>query len=262
MASQPTTSERFNAPDADVTIKSIDGVQFSLHRKYLAANTGAFPPMEIETAGEIVNLTEDAATLELLFQFIYPQRHPSLDGAPYKVVAPLAEAAEKYEVFAAMNICRMKMVNFLPAHAKGIMAYAAKHGYRDIVDKAAPLAVPLPIRDVVQLLPQHLAVQWLTYRQQLNDILLTAITSQPDIMLPLSNCHACGYPANGCRSCTTIPHMSSTLGLDLKLSSLFSLSSMVSAKKLQHPSHAVQIDNWYRKIRSQLDSVQKFSTYI
>jgi hypothetical protein len=68
--------------------------------------------MEFETAGEIVNLTEDAATvtLELLFQFVYPQRHPNLSDSPYEVVAPLAEAAEKYEVFAAMNICGIRMV--------------------------------------------------------------------------------------------------------------------------------------------------------
>jgi hypothetical protein len=89
---------------------SSDGVHFSLHRKYLEATTGAFPPMEIETRGEIVNLTEDAATLELLFQFVYPQRHPSLSDSPYEVVAPLAEAAEKYEAFTAMNICHIRMV--------------------------------------------------------------------------------------------------------------------------------------------------------
>jgi hypothetical protein len=58
----------------------------------------------------VVDLTEDSSTLELLFQFIYPQRHPTLFDAPYEVVAPLAEAAEKYEVFAAMNICQIRIL--------------------------------------------------------------------------------------------------------------------------------------------------------
>jgi hypothetical protein len=100
-------------------------------------------------------------------------------------VAPLAEAAEKYDVFAAMNICQIRMEfvpvfclglwswanssvlalnrNFLPAHAEGVMAYAAKHGYRDIVDKVAPLVVPLPTGNVIPLLPQHLVIPWVSF---------------------------------------------------------------------------------------------------
>lgn len=168
-----------SASDADVAIRSSDNVVFSLHRKYLAANTGAFPPLEIEPAGETVDLAEDSSTLELLFQFVYPQRHPTLSNVPYEVIAPLAEAAEKYEVFSAMNICQIRIVNFLPEHAEGVMAYAAKHGYHEIVDETAPLVVPLPIGDVVRLLPQHFVVPWVIYQQQWNDILLVAITSQP-----------------------------------------------------------------------------------
>lgn len=69
--------------------------------------------MEIEPAGEMVELTEDSSTLELLFQFIYPQRHPTLSDTPYEIIAPVAEAAEKYEVFAAMNICQIRMLYVL-----------------------------------------------------------------------------------------------------------------------------------------------------
>ncbi|KAG5651576.1 hypothetical protein H0H81_008159 [Sphagnurus paluster] len=87
----------------------IDDVLFHIHRRNLETNTAAFPPAEFETKGEIVELEENAATLELLFQFIYPQHHPHLDTTPFEVLAPLAEAAEKYEVYAAMNICRVRM---------------------------------------------------------------------------------------------------------------------------------------------------------
>lgn len=171
-----------NATDGDIVIKSSDNILFNVHRKYLQANTGAFPPSEIESDGEIVELSEVSETLELLFQFIYPQRHPSLSDSPYEVIAPLAEAAEKYEVFSAMNICQIRMLyvinnheqfviitysrvdrNFLPVHAEGIMAYAAKHGYHEIVDKTSPLVVALPIGDVIRILPQRLVVPWVSF---------------------------------------------------------------------------------------------------
>jgi hypothetical protein len=56
-----------------------------------------------------VGLPETAVTLELLFQFIYPQRHPALDTTPFEILEPLAEAAEKYQVFPAMNICHIRL---------------------------------------------------------------------------------------------------------------------------------------------------------
>jgi len=58
---------------------------------------------------EIVPLTETSTILEILFQFVYPQRHPSLDDMNWATFAGLAEAAEKYEVYNAMNVCQIRM---------------------------------------------------------------------------------------------------------------------------------------------------------
>ena len=66
----------------------------------------AFPPPEFETPDEIVWLTEDSATLELLFQFMYPQHPPELKNVDFVTVMSLAEAAEKYEVFFAIFACK------------------------------------------------------------------------------------------------------------------------------------------------------------
>lgn len=98
-----------DSPEADVIFQSVDGVQFHLHRKYIEVNTGAFPPAEFDTRGEITHLTETSTVLETLFQFVYPQRHPDLDDMDFNTVSAVAEAAEKYEVFYAMNICRIRM---------------------------------------------------------------------------------------------------------------------------------------------------------
>lgn len=59
--------------------------------------------------GEIVQLTEAAVTLEHLFRFCYPDRHPDVEAMKFDVLALLAEAAEKYEVYSAMNICKIYM---------------------------------------------------------------------------------------------------------------------------------------------------------
>jgi len=82
---------------------------FPIHQVNLEAHTGGFPPAGFETCDEIVPLPEDATTLELLFQFIYPKRHPDLALTPFEILCPLAEAAEKYEVYSAMNICSIRM---------------------------------------------------------------------------------------------------------------------------------------------------------
>jgi hypothetical protein len=98
-----------NSQDADVIFQSCDGILFGIHRPNLQTNTEGFPPPEIATGDEVVPLSESAATLELLFQFIYPRRHPGLDEIVFADLAALAEAAEKYQVFSAMNICRIRM---------------------------------------------------------------------------------------------------------------------------------------------------------
>lgn len=117
------------ARDADITFKSHDNVLLSIHRKNLETSTGGFPPAEFfsssSSAGardggdkeaeegeeEVVQLSEDAETLEVLFQFVYPRHHPVLRASetPFPLLAALAEAAEKYQVFAAVNICNIRM---------------------------------------------------------------------------------------------------------------------------------------------------------
>ena len=80
-----------------------------MQRKYLETNTGAFPGAEFETRGEITHLTEPSEVLEILFQFIYPRRHPEIEELEFPLLAAVAEAAEKYEVFSGMSECKTRM---------------------------------------------------------------------------------------------------------------------------------------------------------
>lgn len=58
---------------------------------------------------QIVRLPEDSDILELLFQFCYPERHPDLNDLEFAVLAKLAVAFEKYNVFSAIPICKIRM---------------------------------------------------------------------------------------------------------------------------------------------------------
>ena len=57
----------------------------------------------------VIQLPEKSATLDLLFQFCYPERHPDLNDVAFDILAELAEAAEKYKVFSAISICKIAM---------------------------------------------------------------------------------------------------------------------------------------------------------
>ena len=60
-------------------------------------------------SGEVVPLSESSKVLAVLFAFIYPKRHPDLEDMGFEDVSEVAEAAEKYEVYPAMNVCRKRM---------------------------------------------------------------------------------------------------------------------------------------------------------
>ncbi|KAJ7633243.1 hypothetical protein FB45DRAFT_832714, partial [Roridomyces roridus] len=158
-------SEKFNFPHADVTFRSSDNVLFHLHRKNLDICASGFPG-EMASTGEVLELPEASATLELLFQFLYPQPQPALDTAPLEVLKPLAEAAEKYKVFPAMSNCRGRFWSMAHEHPLDVAAYAAKHDYAALFDKVAPIIVSMPSYQVMQILPPYLILPWARYRDE------------------------------------------------------------------------------------------------
>lgn len=92
-----------------MTFQSSDGVLFHLQRKYLEVATGAFPGAEFSTNGEVTALTESAAVLAVLFGFVHPKRYPDVEDLEFSLLAQVAEASEKYEAFAGIELCRLQM---------------------------------------------------------------------------------------------------------------------------------------------------------
>ncbi|KAJ7431928.1 hypothetical protein B0H11DRAFT_824682 [Mycena galericulata] len=161
----PQISERFRAADADITIQSSDGVLFKVHRKNLEVHSVVFAGAETatlpENGDEIARLSETSEVLDLLFQFMYPQLQPDLQTLEFSVMDDLAEAAEKYMVFSALTLCRMKMKYSIPKHALEILNFAVKHGH-DFADEAARQSISRGVGDAMKVLDPDTFTTWVS----------------------------------------------------------------------------------------------------
>ncbi|KAG6834532.1 hypothetical protein H0H93_009113 [Arthromyces matolae] len=181
-----------NAPDANTIFKSSDDIIFRIHRNNLETSAGSFPSSgTVHREGDIVELTEDAPTLELLFQFVYPRRHPTLrafsveqtldtDTIHFSLLERVAEAAEKYEVFAAMNICYIRMEEALPTYPVQVLNYAAKRGYKTLVARAPPYLLDMSVEFVVPFLSGNIVVPWILFRSRWNTVVTTFLWTPID----------------------------------------------------------------------------------
>ncbi|KAI4294514.1 hypothetical protein K525DRAFT_290631 [Schizophyllum commune Loenen D] len=177
-ASGPQSSERFSIPDLDTAaFLSSDKVIFHVDRSRLARDAHGFPPQELAPPpqSETIPLSEDAVTLELLFRIIYREERVRLDSLPFENIAALAEAAEKYDVYAAILLCRIAMEAHCSDHTLAVMSYAARYGHNDILDNAAGFSVGLESARVRQELPLNHFAAWAVYVGQYSKLAKTMV---------------------------------------------------------------------------------------
>jgi len=172
-------SERFCADDSDITLQSSDGILFKVHRKNLEVHSEGFAAADSisgtgpESKSEIVLLSETSTTLDLLLQYMYRQPQPDLQQVDFDTLAGVAEAAEKYQVYAAISICRIFMNLAVPQHPVEVLSYATKHGYQRIMDHAAPRTISMDIGDVVASLHSCAVIPWCRYYEAFYKVLRT-----------------------------------------------------------------------------------------
>ncbi|KAJ7253342.1 hypothetical protein B0H12DRAFT_595340 [Mycena haematopus] len=155
-----TVSSRFNFPDADIAFQSSDQVIFRVHLKNLETHSDGFPPSMLCAPGS--------------GEYMYPQRQPDLNDIELSQLAQLAEAVEKYQVYSALEICKIFMGNSLQDNPLTVLNYAVRHGYRDIADEAAPLTVSLPIEEIGTHMYQTYIISWVKYYGEWQKILEAA----------------------------------------------------------------------------------------
>jgi hypothetical protein len=82
-----------------------------VHKNVLEKNSHGFgsPEHTISEPDAPVALSETSTVLELLLQYLYPGPQPTLKKVEFVDLAGLAEAAQKYEVWSAMEVSKLHM---------------------------------------------------------------------------------------------------------------------------------------------------------
>ncbi|KAL1678432.1 hypothetical protein EV122DRAFT_278188 [Schizophyllum commune] len=162
-------SARFAFKDGDVIVfRSSDGTLFNIHSCNLRYTTdGPLAEDFHAVPGEKVQLPEDADTLEMLFGFVYPSMHPTLEDIPFSQFASVAEAAEKYHVAAARTLCRamIRISALYKDHPLEILELAFRHDHRDLLDLAAPFSLREEVGAAREALSLPMFSAWVTYRE-------------------------------------------------------------------------------------------------
>lgn len=243
--------------EPDITIQSSDGVPFQVHKLNLALSSAGFAPSQFETLDEIVELTETSTTLNLLLKFCYPDRHPDLTTLKFDVLGPLGDAAQKYSVYPAMNVCKICMRKLLPQHSDAILAYAARHNYPDLLDAAALSALKIPLHELVVLLPTHLVIPWVQYHEQWNQVLKDALSHILELWDNILRCTS--------RSKKLHPRVYERLLLSLNLggvASLLDLDAVIGASGCCGSLRLDSCTTWRESVEKDIVNIRSFGNFL
>jgi len=169
----------------DIVLESCDGVRYGAHAANLEAYSAGFPlAASTQFSGEIVHLPEHSNVLRLLLQYMHNERQPDSSGIPFKVLAPLAEAVEKYMVFSAMEVCKIRMREAMPHHPLDVLCYAVKHGYPKLSNKAAPRTLSISLHDMSRAMEDRpdIILKWVQYREHWLHLLKYIFEKPPTVL--------------------------------------------------------------------------------
>ena len=156
----------FDDEDADIIFRSSDNVEFRLYKVILAKASPVFrtmiqlpqpsSPGALPTLPPIVELTEDAKTLENLLRLCYPVEHPSVTSLDD--VHNILETARKYEIASVAANLRWTVRCRLPKEPLRIYAIAYLWQMKDVAEEAANLLLDMPQFHIPPLAPPEFSV--------------------------------------------------------------------------------------------------------
>ncbi|TFK67446.1 hypothetical protein BDN72DRAFT_770676 [Pluteus cervinus] len=132
----------------------------------------------------MVELTENDEVVPLMLKYMHKQRHIDIKTLDFNALKGLADAAEKYSIYPAMDICKLRM-EYAGCYALSrlrddafldVLGYAAKHSYSDICDLCAPATLGTSLTIARLALGPLSTLKWATYREGFLDILRTQST--------------------------------------------------------------------------------------
>ncbi|KAF9457634.1 hypothetical protein BDZ94DRAFT_1272645 [Collybia nuda] len=247
----------------DVILQSSDGVRFAAHSINLEIYSSAFPPAAFgPTPDEIVHLPESSEVIRLLLRYMHHHRQPDSEVITFDVLEGLAEAVEKYVIYSAMEVCKIKMKEAISDHPLEVLVYAAKHGYPDMCDKAAPATLSYSLEDIKKYLQHRIGIFIFMAKVQYRECWLELIDfayKDPEV---LPHCLHRG----GIRECEKwVPfHHAVITEIRVDPSRMAGIKSLIESKKyliecLQCNSRA---NYWASTLSTRITSVPNFSSFL
>jgi len=204
----------------------------------------------------MVTLTETSTTLELLFQYIYRRPQPNLERLNFKDLSSLAEAAEKYQVFSAMEVCRLLMRSSLTDFPLEVLAYSCRHGYSELSDEAAPNTLGTSAPTALSVLGYDSFNTWILYREPWINVLRSALEEPSNKVLH----------RGGRTDCVVWNkfHLRSISMLNSNLTHLGDLESVFDLTRhlLDDCDHCqIRLKQWHKALEKAVEGTPKFSAH-
>ncbi|KII85206.1 hypothetical protein PLICRDRAFT_335532 [Plicaturopsis crispa FD-325 SS-3] len=108
------------------------------------------------------------------------QPQPSIETISFDDLAALAEAAEKYQVYAALGPCRRYMQLDTPGHPLSVFRYSTTHGHQSMIEtaeKLIPFMSSTMAVEELDKLPKSYALAWTSHHGNWTSTLHTAYSS-------------------------------------------------------------------------------------
>jgi hypothetical protein len=157
MFSSPSPDPIFNAPDADVILRSDDArpTDFRVHRCILIAGSPFFqtvfslpqPKCATDDPIPVLDVAEPSAILDPFLRFLYPVPDPEVPTLD--VLVPLMSTAAKYDMTAVMNRLRVLLVSpaFLETAPVRVFAIASRFDLEEEAKLASKYTLGVRVLD-------------------------------------------------------------------------------------------------------------------
>ncbi|KAJ3721293.1 hypothetical protein C8R42DRAFT_710341 [Lentinula raphanica] len=152
----------------DVSFRSSDGVHFRIDQWRLEFISNMFPPI-ICHPNEVIELSEDAKTLEILFTFLYPNRStPDIGALSFDDLVKLVNATNKYAFNSAIEISlSLHFQKYAQSFPLRVLLLAGTHNNSALLAAVAPYLINLK-PEVIETIgfSAKLCTKWSEYQNK------------------------------------------------------------------------------------------------
>ncbi|KAJ7627124.1 hypothetical protein FB45DRAFT_58168 [Roridomyces roridus] len=142
----------FDNPDADVVLRSSDGIDFRTHRVVLSLASGFFkqmfslPQPNGDPLVPVIPMSESATLLDKALRFWYPGAEPIANTTLDELRDIIEVVIAKYDIQFAVPMAKLRLSGHLTQDPVGVFFVACRHEWKDMTTEAARQSLALPLR--------------------------------------------------------------------------------------------------------------------